>query len=89
MLFRRKHHKVRISNIHQVEYREGALSVRFDAHLPDHILYLGSEKVSGGALSPADLEAIRGRVYEYLNISRNMKVDFQLPDGSFWQPAAS
>jgi hypothetical protein len=64
--------------------REPERMVVFAAHMRDHEVHLGHEKVTGAPMTEKDLERIIGTVYQELNDVQRSRVDFLYPDGSHW-----
>jgi hypothetical protein len=58
--------------------------VVFAAHMRDHEVHLGHEKVTGAPMTEEDLARIIGTVYHELNDVQRSRVDFLYPDGSHW-----
>jgi hypothetical protein len=77
-------YSVEIKGIGEVIYREPERMVVFAAHMRDHEVHLGHEKVTGAPMTEEDLERIIGTVYHELNDVHRSRVDFLYPDGSHW-----
>jgi hypothetical protein len=84
MTRRQPEYSVTIEGTYAVEYREPERVVVFVANMRDHEVHLGYETVSGKPMTAEDRERIITRVYEYLNHTRRMQVDFLHRDGSYW-----
>ena len=86
MTGRRGPYSVEIEGIGEVVYREHERTVVFAAHMRDHEVHLGHEKVTGAPMTDEDHERIIGTVYHELNDVQKARVDFLYPDGSHWGP---